>query len=81
MNGPRDCHAEGSKSEGEVSYDIPYMQNLKKMIQMNLFTKQKQTQRMNLWLPGCGVGGGKCGEEVVRDRHVHSAIFKMDYQQ
>ena len=43
MNGPRDCHAEGSKSEGEVSYDIPYMQNLKIMIQMNLFTKQKQT--------------------------------------
>ena len=45
MNGPRDCHAEGSKSEGEVSYDIPYMQNLKKMIQMNLFTKQKQAHR------------------------------------
>ena len=39
-----ECHAEGSQSEGEVSYNIPYMQNLKKkMIQMNLFTKQKQT--------------------------------------
>ena len=25
----------------KVSYDIAYMQNLKKMIQMSLFTKQK----------------------------------------
>ena len=24
----------------------------KKMVQMNLFTKQKQTQRTNLWLAG-----------------------------
>ena len=33
----------------QVSYDITYMQNLKKkkMIQMNLFTKQKQTHREN----------------------------------
>ena len=29
----------------EMSYDIIYMWNLKKMIQMNLFTKQKQTHR------------------------------------
>ena len=28
----------------------------KKMIQMNLFTKQTQTQKINLWL-----GKGKCG--------------------
>ena len=30
----------------QISYDITYMQNLKKMIQMNLFTKQKQTHRL-----------------------------------
>ena len=31
MHGPRECHTEGSKSdrEGEISYDIPYMWNLK----------------------------------------------------
>ena len=38
---------------------------LKKMIQMNLFTKQKQThrlKRMNLWLPaGKSVEEGKTG--------------------
>ena len=47
MNGPRDCHTEWNKSdrEREISYDIPYMWNLKKeMIQMNLFKKQKQNQ-------------------------------------
>ena len=30
----------------------------KKKIQMNLFIKQKQTQKMNLWLAGGRVGGG-----------------------
>ena len=47
MDGPRDYHTEWSKSDRErqILYDITYMWNLKKMIQMNLFTKQKQTQR------------------------------------
>ena len=36
---------------GEKSYDITYMWNQKKIIQINLFIQQKQTQRMNLW-PG-----------------------------
>ena len=31
----------------EISYNIPYMQNLKKkMIRTNLFTKQKQAYRL-----------------------------------
>ena len=29
----------------QISYDIAYTQNLKKMIQMNLFIKQEQTHR------------------------------------
>ena len=29
---------------GRLIYDIAYMQNLKNMMQMTLFTKQKQTQ-------------------------------------
>ena len=43
MDGPRDYHTKWSKSDRErqISYDITYMWNLKKMIQMNLFTKQK----------------------------------------
>ena len=30
-----------SVRERQISYDIAYMWNLKKMVQMNLFTKQK----------------------------------------
>ena len=38
MDGTRDCHTEWSKSDGEseISYDIIYVQNLKKMIQRDI---------------------------------------------
>ena len=44
MERPRQCHTEWSKSdrEGEISYDIPYMWNLKRN-DTNEFTKQKET--------------------------------------
>ena len=43
MDGPRDYHTKLSKSDRErqISYDVTCMWNLKKMIQMNLLTKQK----------------------------------------
>ena len=34
-----------SDRKRQISYDITYMQNLKTVIQMNLFTKEKQTHR------------------------------------
>ena len=37
--------SEMSGRERQISYDITYMWDLKKMIQMNLFTKQKQIHR------------------------------------
>ena len=37
--------SEVRQTERYISYDITYMWNLKKMVQMNLFTKQKQSQR------------------------------------
>ena len=48
MGGPRDYHAKWSKPDRErqISYDIAYIWNMKKMIQMNLFTKQKQTHKL-----------------------------------
>ena len=47
-NGPRDYHAKWSKSnrERQISYDITYMWNLKKKIQINLFTKQRETHKL-----------------------------------
>ena len=55
MDGPRECHTEYSKSdrEGEIPYDIPYMQNLEDVIQMNLFTKKKSTHRLREQTYGC----------------------------
>ena len=49
MDGPRECHTELSKSdrEGEISYDIPYMWNLKEMIQMNLQNRSRLTDLEN----------------------------------
>ena len=43
MDGPRDCHTKWNKSDQErqMLYDITYLWNLKKMIQMNLFTRWK----------------------------------------
>ena len=42
MDEARDCHTEWSKarSEKQIPYDITYVWNLNKMVQMNLFRKQ-----------------------------------------
>ena len=40
-DGPRGDHTERSKSDKDISFDITYMRNLIKMIQNNLFIKQK----------------------------------------
>ena len=58
MDGHRYYHTKWSKSEREIkiSHDITYI----KMIQMNLFTKQKQPHRLQkqTWLLK-GKGGGE----------------------
>ena len=48
MDGPGDYHTKRSKSDRkrQISHNVAYMWNLEKMIQTNLFTKQKQTQRL-----------------------------------
>ena len=47
-------------SQRQTPYDIAYMWNLKKMVQMNLFTKQKQSHRCRkqTQLPGGKAWGG-----------------------
>ena len=43
MDGPRDYHTKWSKSDRErqILYDITYMWNLKKLIQMNLYLQNR----------------------------------------
>ena len=63
----------------QISYDIAYKQNLKK-IQMNLFTKQKQTHRLRERIYDYQRGRMKGRDsQGIWDRHVHSAIFNTDY--
>ena len=47
MDGPRVYHTKSSQPDREkqILYDIVYMWNLKKMIQIHLDMKQKQTYR------------------------------------
>ena len=55
MDGPRDCHTECSKSdrEGEISYGIPYLQNVKRNDTSELtYKSERDSQRINLWFPG-----------------------------
>ena len=43
MDGPRDYHAKKSKPDRkrQISYNITYMWNLKKLLEMKLLMKQK----------------------------------------
>ena len=79
-DGPRDYHTERSKSDREtqISYDTTYMRNLKKRIQINLFTKQKQTHRLREGTYGYRGEGWE--EGVVRElgmtcTHCQSQFF------
>ena len=47
MDGPVDYHTKWKKLDRgrQVAYDITYMWKSKKITQMNLFAKQKQTHR------------------------------------
>ena len=57
MDAPRECYTEWSESD--ISYDIPYMWNLK-INDRNEFTcrTDSQTSRMSLWLQGEESGRG-----------------------
>ena len=48
----------GLDRERQISYDVPYMWNLKKTIQMNLFVEQGQTHKLKERIYGYRVGGG-----------------------
>ena len=51
-----------SDRERQISYDITYMWNLKKKVQVNLFTELKDSQikKTKLWLTGENGEGINC---------------------
>ena len=51
------------------------------MTQLNLLTKQKQTQRLREPTYGCQEEGWRKGQSGHWDGHVHTTVFKIDNQQ
>ena len=67
MDGPHACHTKWSKSDKEKYPMVSLMcRILKEMIQMNSFTRQKQTYRLRGWTYGYQ-WGRMSGEEIVRE--------------
>ena len=60
MDGPRDCHTEGSKSERQNQ--ISYINVHRKMEQMILFVKQKERHRHREQIHGYQGGKSVVGE-------------------
>ena len=72
--------SEVSKSDGErqISYNITYMWNLTKRVQMNSSTKQKQSYRYRKQTYGyqhVSAGRDKLGDQ---DKHIHTTIYKIN---
>ena len=62
MDGPRECHPEGSKSEKEKYHMASLISGIEEeMIQMNLLSKQKEIHRLGKRTHGCR------GEGTVKD--------------
>ena len=58
------------------------MWNLKKVIKMNLFTKQKQTYRLREWTYGYQQGSVEGREKLGGwNGHIHTTIYKIGKQQ
>ena len=72
--------SEVSQTERQISYDIVYMWNLKEMVQVNLFTKQKQSHRcrkQNYSYQGRRGGGINWKTEIDKDREAWCAAVHV----
>jgi len=74
LDGPRHYHIKSDR-EKQILYDITYMWN-QKIIQINLFTKQKQIyiQSKPTWLPIGKVGGGRINLYYFLIPHISDII-------
>ena len=78
MDGHRDSHTEGYTShKGKSKYHIKLcIKSKKKMVQMNLWKKNRVTDvKTNLWLPG-EKGRGRNNWEFDIDI-IHTTIYKI----
>ena len=79
MDWPRDCHTEWSKSdrEGQISYDIAYIWNLKKWYKWTYLQNKNWATDVEkkLIITKGQRGGYKLGD---CDWHTYTTIYKID---
>ena len=84
MDGPRDYLTEWSKSDRErqISYDITYMQNLKKWYKWSsLQNRNRLTDLENKLRVTQVERWGEKHKLGVWDWHIHTTVYKIDNQQ
>ena len=74
MDGPRDCHTEWSKSDKEMSYDIPYIRNLRKKWYTWTYLQNRKRLRLIKWTCSCQ-GKGYLGS--LRRSHIHALFIAL----
>ena len=78
LDEPRNYHInEVSQAEKDKPY-ITYTQNLKRYIQMNLFTKQKNTHRHRKQTYGYQRGNPGRDKLGVWDEHLYTVMYKIN---
>ena len=78
MEGPGDYLNKWSQRKTNIVWYHLYAESKKKLIQMNLFTKQKQMHRLRKWI--CDYQRGKVGNGLIGNWGL-TVIFKTDNQQ
>ena len=81
VDGPRDCHTEWSKSEGEkqISYINAYMWNLEKWYRWtSLQGRNRDTDVENKHMDTKGERGGWWDELGDWDWHIYTNMYKID---
>ena len=84
VDGPRDCHTEWSKSEGEkqISYINASMWNLEEWyIWASLQDRNRDTDvETNVWTPREESGGGSGGWDELGDWvwHIYTYMYSID---
>ena len=70
-----------TESEIQISYDVTYMWKLKKIVQMHLLIKQKQThkQKKNVWLPTGNEGRDKLGVKQQGPTVEHREVYSVHH--
>ena len=80
MDGPRDCHTEWGKSDGDrqISYDIIYMWNLKKWYKWTYLQNRNRVTDVENKLMVTRAERGERDKLGDWDWNIHTTIYTID---